>query len=138
MTLYSLNGAVPATLLMRHRLPDCTTRTALDELTDEELAALGFVPASDMPDADPGQTVEWSGSEWIVRDLTPDELAGARVAALAVLRAERDRRLAATDFRVVVDAPWDMAPWIAYRQALRDLPENTTDPFAPSWPTDPA
>jgi hypothetical protein len=53
------------------------------------------------------------------------------------LRAERDRRLSATDFRVVPDAPWNTGPWVAYRQALRDMPETTTDPLAPSWPTEP-
>lgn len=58
--------------------------------------------------------------------------------AWASLRAERDARLSATDFRVVADAPWDKAPWLAYRQALRDLPENTTDPLAPTWPMEPA
>ena len=30
--------------------------------------------------------------------------------AWTLVRAERDRRLAATDFRVVADAPWDTAP----------------------------
>jgi hypothetical protein len=53
------------------------------------------------------------------------------------LRAERNARLAATDFRVMADAPWDLAPWLAYRHALRDMPETTTDPLAPSWPTEP-
>lgn len=53
------------------------------------------------------------------------------------LRNERNRRLAATDFRVVVDAPWDTAPWLAYRQSLRDLPDTTVDPRQAVWPTPP-
>ena len=28
--------------------------------------------------------------------------------------------------------------WKTYRQALRDLPSNTTDPFNPTWPTKPS
>lgn len=27
--------------------------------------------------------------------------------------------------------------WLAYRQALRDLPAGTVDPEAPTWPTEP-
>jgi hypothetical protein len=53
------------------------------------------------------------------------------------LRLRRDRLLAATDFRMVVDAPWATEPWAAYRQALRDLPDNTTDPRVAVWPVQP-
>lgn len=54
------------------------------------------------------------------------------------LRKRRDALLAACDFRVVPDAPWDTAPWIAYRQELRDLPDATMDPRKAQWPTPPA
>jgi hypothetical protein len=53
------------------------------------------------------------------------------------LRYRRDQLLAATDFRMIPDAPWDRAPWEAYRQALRDLPANTTDPREAVWPEQP-
>ena len=52
----------------------------------------------------------------------------------ARLRYRRDQLLAACDFRVVADAPWDTAPWIAYRQALRDLTDATSDPRQAVWP----
>jgi hypothetical protein len=58
--------------------------------------------------------------------------------AWAALRAERNARLAASDWTQVADAPVDAAAWAAYRQALRDMPENTADPFAPVWPATPA
>ena len=58
-------------------------------------------------------------------------------AAWTALRTERDARLAQTDWTQVSDAPVDAAPWAAYRQALRDLPENTTDPNEPPWPEEP-
>lgn len=54
------------------------------------------------------------------------------------LRLRRDALLAATDFRLVADAPWDTAPWVEYRQALRDLPDTTSDPRLAVWPTPPA
>jgi hypothetical protein len=53
------------------------------------------------------------------------------------LRNRRDQLLAQTDFRMVSDAPWDTEPWAAYRQALRDLPEQTGDPREAVWPDPP-
>lgn len=53
------------------------------------------------------------------------------------LRTKRDQLLAQSDFRMVVDAPWDTEPWAQYRQALRDLPDNTTDPRKAVWPVAP-
>jgi hypothetical protein len=58
-------------------------------------------------------------------------------AAWAALRSERNRRLATCDWTQVADAPVDAAAWAAYRQALRELPDNTTDPFNPVWPSKP-
>ena len=53
------------------------------------------------------------------------------------LRNRRNQSLTACDWRMVPDAPWDLAPWEAYRQALRDLPDNTTDPRLAVWPVEP-
>jgi len=53
------------------------------------------------------------------------------------LRLCRDSLLAATDFRMVADAPWDTEPWEAYRQALRNLPGATTNPRIAVWPVAP-
>jgi hypothetical protein len=57
--------------------------------------------------------------------------------AMADLRAERDRLLFASDPKVLPDYPDPNGlreAWIAYRQALKDLPINTSDPFNPVWP----
>lgn len=54
------------------------------------------------------------------------------------LRNRRDSLLAACDWRVVPDAPWDTAPWLAYRQALRDLPASTSNPRLAVWPVEPS
>ena len=53
-----------------------------------------------------------------------------------VLRAERDKRLAETDWWAMSDRTMT-AEQTAYRQALRDLPANTADPANPIWPTKP-
>ena len=57
--------------------------------------------------------------------------------AWADLRPNRNRRLQSTDWTQVADAPVDSSAWASYRQDLRDLPSNTTDPRNPLWPTPP-
>jgi hypothetical protein len=58
-------------------------------------------------------------------------------AAWVQLRAERSRRLFASDWTQVADAPVDHQAWAEYRQALRDLPDNTEDPRHVVWPVAP-
>lgn len=58
--------------------------------------------------------------------------------ALARLRERRNALLAASDWTQVNDAPTDAAAWAEYRRALRDLPANTPDPEAVTWPEVPA
>jgi len=53
------------------------------------------------------------------------------------LRWKRNQLLAETDWWVFPDSPDATAEQLAYRQALRDLPANTTDPANPVWPTKP-
>ena len=55
---------------------------------------------------------------------------------LSALRDNRNRLLAETDYLALSDSTLtdDMK---TYRQALRDLPANTTDPANPVWPTKP-
>jgi hypothetical protein len=69
----------------------------------------------------------------------PDEdLLAERLESAALdLRQRRDALLYATDWTQVPDAPVDRAAWAAYRQALRDLPDNTVDPLNPVWPEPP-
>ena len=61
---------------------------------------------------------------------------------MALLRTERNGRLAATDITVLPDrwAAMDAdtkTAWSTYRQALRDLPANTADPTDITWPEEP-
>jgi hypothetical protein len=58
------------------------------------------------------------------------------VIEMARLRYVRDEKLAETDWWAVGDRTMT-AEQTAYRQALRDLPANTTDPKNPVWPTKP-
>jgi hypothetical protein len=61
-------------------------------------------------------------------------------AAWTQLRAERNRRLAATDWTQLLDTHLSQAnrtAWSSYRQELRDLPDEVTDPTQVEWPMDP-
>jgi hypothetical protein len=66
--------------------------------------------------------------------LTDEEVA----AALAQeVRAERNRLLTASDWTQVADAPVDPAAWAAYRQTLRDIPQQAGFPRDVAWPAKP-
>jgi len=54
------------------------------------------------------------------------------------LRSQRNQLLIKSDWTQVLDAPVDRDAWAIYRQALRDLPNNTIDPKNPQWPTPPS
>ena len=53
-----------------------------------------------------------------------------------ILRVKRYQLLAETDYLALADHTLS-AEMTAYRQALRDLPANTTDPANPVFPTKP-
>ena len=57
------------------------------------------------------------------------------------LREERNKRITQADYLATIDFPHPTEEakqaWLDYRQALRDLPANTTDPENPAWPTPP-
>jgi len=53
------------------------------------------------------------------------------------LREKRNQMLAETDYFGMPDMTMS-DEMRAYRQALRDLPANTTDPANPVWPTKPS
>jgi hypothetical protein len=102
---------------------------------------------------------EYSGLEWInghgYEKPTAAEIT-AKIAELEaeepvrLLRVERDKRLAATDWKVVKAKELGTnlsADFKAYRQALRDLPSTATptldergdlDLSSVTWPTEPA
>lgn len=78
------------------------------------------------------------GNEIEIDQATVDAVAVEVATNLAwqFLREERDRRMAETDWWATSDRTMT-AEQTAYRQSLRDLPANTTDPANPVWPTKP-
>ena len=95
---------------------------------------------------------EYSGLDWVDSGQQPSkEEVEAKIKELdaaepmRLLRIERDKKIALTDWRVLPDqTPTD--DWINYRQALRDLPASASpkldsnyelDSSSFTWPTEP-
>jgi len=74
---------------------------------------------------------------YIVTDLSADESAAKVGAQWTVIRAERNKLLAESDWTQLPDAPVDAAAWATYRQALRDI-TTEANPFAIVWPQGPS
>lgn len=81
----------------------------------------------------PGILGEYSVTDW--ETMRSDEMARRDPATKA--RDKRNALLSACDWTQVADAPVDQAAWAAYRQALRDVPEQTGFPDTINWPTEP-
>ena len=108
-----------------------------------------FDPLSQRVDLATGQVVDWQPPApaddelrtWAWDAVTRRWVASPTELALAnAARTERDARLAACDWITVralelaEPAPPD---WLAYRQALRDVPDQPGFPTAIEWPTAP-
>lgn len=86
----------------------------------------------------------FDGANWVlaytVVDKTAEELTKQDETKAASVRAERDSKLAACDWRVIKafesGAPQDFE-WAAYRQALRDITTQAGFPWTIYWPTQP-
>lgn len=81
----------------------------------------------------------------VIRDATPEELAQAEKDRLESkkrevdgLRIQRDQLLAATDWTQAKDIPDAVSSkYAAYRQALRDVPQQSGFPENIVWPVKP-
>ena len=84
---------------------------------------------------------EDEGDAPVQADLEKEKPTIKNILGLQQLRSERDLKLAETDWVVTKSSETGVAEsdaWKTYRQALRDLPSNTSDPFNPTWPTKPS
>jgi hypothetical protein len=74
-------------------------------------------------------------AEWDAREAT--WVAGEDSRKAVEVRAERNAKLAATDWTQIADATVDKAVWATYRQALRNVPTQAGFPNTVVWPTQP-
>lgn len=120
-------------------------------LSAEDFDVLGIDPvlATPQPEATRYQSVSRDGVEhdakgnwverWRVVDLDAEQAAAIDARQWETVRAERNAKLAASDWIVTRSAEAGVpvpSGWRSYRQALRDVTAQP-DPFAIVWPTPP-
>jgi hypothetical protein len=100
-------------------------------IADEDFASEhGLI---ECPDGNPGWIYEGTTFSAPLRDITEEWVSARKI---------RDEYLVASDLNVLPDR-WaamsaeKQAEWSTYRQALRDIPSNFTDPADIQWPTKP-
>jgi len=82
--------------------------------------------------------IPFTAEEEAVRDAEETAFAaGANDRKAAEVRAERNTKLAATDWTQIVDATADKQAWATYRQALRNISMQAEFPNNVTWPTQP-
>ena len=74
-----------------------------------------------------------------VAQMSEEEIQSAKDSAMAQIRGNRTRLLAACDWTQIADSTADKTAWATYRTALRNLPATMTgDPRTfNDWPHDP-
>jgi hypothetical protein len=118
------------------------------QLTAELLNEFGADPILNGAQAQPTryQTayrdgVEEINGQWFtkfsVADIDAEGIAAVDAKHAELIRADRDTRLADSDWTQVDDSPVDKAAWAVYRQALRDVPSQSGFPWDVNWPTEP-
>ena len=65
------------------------------------------------------------------------QLSADTAVVISLIRKQRDKLLASSDWTQVSDAPVDQSAWATYRQALRDIPQPEGFPENIVWPTKP-
>lgn len=116
-------------------------------ISNEELEQFGyfFVTPTESPAYDYTKNVARTAiavdngfiEVWQESAATEEEIS-ARVAEKAnEVRAERDAKLASSDWTQLADAEVDKSAWAAYRQALRDITEQVGFPYNVTFPVTP-
>lgn len=118
------------------------------QLTVELLDSFGADPVLNGPQAQPTRYqvafrdgVEEINGQWFtkfsVADMDADAITALDAKQADSVREDRNRRLTASDWTQVEDAPVDKAAWAAYRQGLRDVPSQAGFPWDVTWPVEP-
>lgn len=74
---------------------------------------------------------------WVVSDASAEEVTERTDDEAASVRQDRNQRLADCDWTQLPDAPVDATVWAAYRQALRDVTDQSGFPWEITWPSEP-
>lgn len=98
-------------------------------------------------DEDGNERTQWTAVEYsatvsangfrLTDDFVSKLIAHETEQAAKAVRAKRDALLGASDKEVLPDRDTDKTAWAAYRQALREIPEQAGFPFDVDWPVMP-
>ena len=104
-----------------------------------ERAKVGMIEVPDpvRPDDNLFTSVENPDGSWTATPRTADDLAARLAQQAAAVRADRNARLAATDWTQIADSTADKPAWSTYRQTLRDITAQAGFPQNVSWPQKP-
>jgi len=95
------------------------------------------------PKAQNGKDRKWNGADWVFESaLQPETPPTSEVTdeyKAAAARYTRNNLLLQSDWRMLSDVPprHSGVTWTAYRQALRDVPQQGGFPNSINWPTAP-
>ena len=101
-----------------------TAKTAFDERTQ---TCKGGTPAF--------QNGKWSQT-WEVTEKTPEEITADEGFKWMEIRNQRNQKLQESDWQMVkaLETGEDAGDLRIYRQKLRDIPQEQTNPFSITWP----
>lgn len=125
-----LNGAA-ATVTAPYGV---NTRDGVEEINGQWFTRFVAGPIFTDTTDDDGNVTTAADNEAAYRTRIDDE-------AAAMVRAERDEKIAACDWTVLADSPLTTAKkteWKAYRTALRDITAADGFPHTMTWPTEPS
>ena len=76
-------------------------------------------------------------TKYSVADMDDDAKAAKDTEQAKAIRSQRTDKLKDSDWTQVADAPVDKAAWATYRQALRDVTQQSGFPWTIDWPVAP-
>lgn len=128
---------------IRRRFPGTSFPKSLEGV-DLSSYGVATVVGTEQPIIDPETqkleegTPAFNGTQWDqvwnVVALSAEEQQQITDYKAAGVRADRNKRLADSDWTQVADAPVDAAAWAVYRAALRAVPEQAGFPSDVVWP----
>lgn len=146
MKLYSYRGAEPQVLPESIILSSRLTRTDSTTYTPEELADAGYVLVEqEKPYPTTFQKREWTGTSWVLVDMTPEEKEQTISNHWDTIRQIRDSLIKDNEWRITkyfsqirlgITPDDDITKIDTYIQALRDITKQE-DPYSITWPVNP-
>ena len=74
---------------------------------------------------------------WTATAASTEEIAERTANKTVSVRFTRNETLKNSDWTQLPDSPVDSVAWAAYRQDLRDIPQQVGFPWTVTWPTEP-